>query len=368
MSPNSTQPSSPRRKKSSIQAASNKSRKQTKSSAQSVKRATPTHHALRTKKSSSRITGYGEGSVSTVLSVDKVTAEVGKIATQGPTIKKLQSLTTQLLPKRSKSSATTKAQKNRSTYQAEQKPPTSTKSSAAHYLTFTGVTAGYGNMTILTDFNLYLEKGQSLCLIGPNGAGKSTVLHTLYGLTRITAGKMTLDGKDITALPPNEKLRQVKIAYLLQENSVFPDMTIEENLLMGGFLKPNQDEARTAMEQVLSKYDRLKARRNQKASVLSGGERRLLEISRALIMSPEVLLIDEPSIGLEPRFIDMVFDILKDLRDNEKKTILMVEQNAKKGLEFADLAYVLASGKTVLAGTGAELIKNPRVGQLFLGG
>ena len=127
-------------------------------------------------------------------------------------------------------------------------------------------------------------------------------------------------------------------------------------------------QAKETAERVFDKYPRLAARRGQPARVLSGGERRLLEISRALVMRPDVLLVDEPSIGLEPRFIDMVFEILGDLRDTEGKTIVMVEQNARKGLEFADIGYVLVSGQVAIAGPGDELLENPEVGRLFLGG
>ena len=169
-------------------------------------------------------------------------------------------------------------------------------------------------------------------------------------------------------MKPNEKLKTAGIAYILQDNSVFPNMTVEENLWMGGFLKDAPDQAKEAAEKVFQKYDRLAARRRQPARVLSGGERRLLEISRALVMDPEILLVDEPSIGLEPRFIDMVFDILDDLQHGEGKTIIMVEQNAKKGLEFADIGYVLVSGELAKAGSGDELLEDPEVGRLFLGG
>ncbi|MDA9168389.1 ABC transporter ATP-binding protein [Pelagibacteraceae bacterium] len=231
-----------------------------------------------------------------------------------------------------------------------------------------GLTAGYGKMEILHDFDLMVSKAQSLCLIGPNGAGKSTILHSIYGFTNIFSGKISIDGKDITNLTPAEKLRSVGIAYILQDNSVFPDMTVEENLLMGGYAKDKVEESYEEAQRVLDKYERLKNRRNQPAKVLSGGERRLLEISRALVMKPSVLLVDEPSIGLEPRYIDMVFEILRDLQQNEKKTIILVEQNAKKGLEFADNGYVLVSGQTAIVGKGDELLENPDVGRLFLGG
>ena len=137
---------------------------------------------------------------------------------------------------------------------------------------------------------------------------------------------------------------------------------------MGGYLVNKHEQAKEKAEQIFAKYDRLAQRRNHQAQVLSGGERRLLEISRALVMEPEVLLVDEPSIGLEPRFIDMVFEILDDLQNTDGKTIIMVEQNAKKGLAFADIGYVLVSGKVAIAGLGDKLLENPDVGRLFLGG
>ena len=235
------------------------------------------------------------------------------------------------------------------------------------HLTIKGLNAGYGKMEILHNFDLFVGKGQSLCLIGPNGAGKSTILHSVYGFTNIFSGKIELNDREITNLSPAEKLKSVGIAYILQDNSVFPDMTVEENLLMGGYIKDKVDESYQEAERIFQKYERLRNRRNQPAKVLSGGERRLLEISRALVMKPSVLLVDEPSIGLEPKYISMVFDILRDLQKNEKKTIILVEQNAKKGLEFADIGYVLVSGQTAIAGSGEELLNNPDVGRLFLG-
>jgi len=187
------------------------------------------------------------------------------------------------------------------------------------HLTIKNLSAGYGKMEILHDLDLFVSKAESLCLIGPNGAGKSTILHSIYGFTNIFSGKIEIDGKDITKLSPAEKLKNVGIAYILQDNSVFPDMTVEENLLMGGYIKDNVDQSYEEAEKIFEKYERLRNRRSQPAKVLSGGERRLLEISRALVMKPSVLLVDEPSIGLEPKYIDMVFEILEDLQKNEKK-------------------------------------------------
>lgn len=227
--------------------------------------------------------------------------------------------------------------------------------------------AGYGDMEILHGVDLALGRAKSLCLVGPNGAGKSTLLHSIFGFTKIFSGDILVDGRAVTHLSSSAKLRDARIAYILQDNSIFPDMTVEENLLMGGYLLADRHKAHEATERVFSQYDRLAKRRGERAGVLSGGERRLLEISRALIMDPHVLLVDEPSIGLEPRMIDMVFEILTDLRDSHGKSIVMVEQNAKRGLQFANIGYVMVAGRLAMAASGAELLENPQVGRLFLG-
>ncbi len=230
-----------------------------------------------------------------------------------------------------------------------------------------GLVAGYGRMEILHGVALRVGKGQALCLIGPNGAGKSTVLHALYGFADVAAGRIEVSGRDVTRVPPDEKLRSAGVAYVLQDSSVFPEMTVEENLWMGGYLLDVR-EAKARAEAVLARHERLRQRRRERAGRLSGGERRLLEISRALIMEPDVLLVDEPSIGLEPRYIDLVFAALHRLRHDEGKTIVLVEQNAKKGLEFADVGYVLVAGRVALAASGRSLLEHPEVGRLFLGG
>jgi len=285
---------------------------------------------------SSAATGYHGGSVDTVISVEDVIQQAEQLG-DGVALEQIQAL-------------------------CDGEP----------FVQIDGLNAGYGKMEILHDFNLQVGAGQSLCLIGPNGAGKSTILHSIFGFTQIYAGTISVGlgdkRRDVTSLTSNNKLKDAGIAYILQDKSVFPDMTVEENLWMGGYLMDSPAQARAAAERVFEKYDRLAARRKKLAKILSGGERRLLEISRALVMNPEVLLVDEPSIGLEPRFIDMVFEILDDLQHGEGKTIIMVEQNAKKGLEFADLGYVLVSGQTAIAGLGDDLLENPEVGRLFLGG
>jgi branched-chain amino acid transport system ATP-binding protein len=229
-----------------------------------------------------------------------------------------------------------------------------------------GLVAGYGRMEILHGLDLRVGKGQALCLIGPNGAGKSTVLHSIYGFTDVVSGRIEVKRRDVTHLAPNEKLRTAGVAYVLQEASVFPEMTVEENLWLGGYLLDVR-EAKARAETVFEKHEALRKRRRDRAGRLSGGERRLLEISRALIMNPDVLLVDEPSVGLEPRFIDMVFEALNRLRQDEGKTILLVEQNARRGLEFADVGYLIVSGRLAIAGTGEELLHDDEVGRLFLG-
>jgi len=231
-----------------------------------------------------------------------------------------------------------------------------------------GLVAGYGSMEILHGIDLRLGAAQALCLIGPNGAGKSTILHSIFGLTDIRGGRIAVGERNVTRLGPNAKLRDAGIAYVLQDSSVFPDMTVEQNLWLGGYLMARSAEARRAAESVFDRYPALAARRSDPARVLSGGERRLLEISRALVMRPRLLLIDEPSIGLEPMFIEQIFAMLRDLRDREGLSILMVEQNAKKGLELADIGCVVVSGEIAMVGTGQELLHDPAVGRLFLGG
>ena len=180
---------------------------------------------------SKRVSGHGRGTVDTVLSVDAVAKEAAQLAKDRPTVGQLDALI-----------------------------------EGDSFVSIDGLLAGYGKMEILHDLNLRLGKGQSLCLIGPNGAGKSTILHSIYGFTNIGGGHITIGGDDVTDLTPNDKLKNAGIAYILQDNSVFPDMTVEENLLMGGYLLPDMAEAKRAADRVFEKYGRLAERRNQRAN------------------------------------------------------------------------------------------------------
>ncbi len=281
----------------------------------------------------SKIKGYGEGKVDQLVSFAEIEKEAKKISRQAPSIDELKKL-----------------------------------AGGEINVEINNLFAGYGKMEILHGVNLFASKGKSICLIGPNGAGKSTILHSIFGFADVFKGEVIVQKKNITKLAANKKLTSSRIAYILQNNSIFPKMSVRENLMLGGFTEKNQQEVAEKVEKIFEKYERLNKRKDQLARTLSGGERRLLEIARSLIMEPEIILIDEPSIGLEPRFIDMVFEILEDLKKNEKKTIIMVEQNAKKGLSFSDVGYVLVSGMVALADEGKSLLKNPKVGRLFLGG
>ena len=235
-------------------------------------------------------------------------------------------------------------------------------------LSATNLAKSYRGYEVVQDVSLEVSSGEVVGLLGPNGAGKTTCFYMIVGSISHDRGEVAIDGEEITHLPVHERARR-GIGYLPQEASVFRKLTVRENLQAILETRSNltQEEQDQQASTLIEEFRISHIEDNQGIS-LSGGERRLLEISRALVMEPNILLVDEPSIGLEPRFIDMVFEILDDLQRNEGKTIIMVEQNAKKGLEFCDIGYVLVSGNLALAGSGNELLENPEVGRLFLGG
>jgi len=233
-------------------------------------------------------------------------------------------------------------------------------------LELSGVTAGYGNTTVIHDIDLAVEEGSIACLIGPNGSGKSTLMKSVYGFADVFDGTVTFDGEDVTGHSPQESLA-AGMSYVLQSASVFPDMSVHENMLMGGYAFEDDDRARERAEELYDEFPILGDIRQQTAGTLSGGQRRLLELARALMVDPELMLLDEPSIGLEPKFIDDVFERIRQLNDLGT-TILLVEQNAEKGLSVADRGFVLASGEIKFTGTGTELLEDEEVGRLYLGG
>ncbi|KAA9398125.1 ABC transporter ATP-binding protein [Haloarcula sp. CBA1130] len=245
-------------------------------------------------------------------------------------------------------------------------PDASADSTADPILQMENVTAGYGNTTVLHDVSIAVDDGQVACLIGPNGSGKSTLMKSIYGFADVQSGAVSFRGQEITGRSPQQNLAN-GMSYVLQDASVFPGMSVHENMLMGGYVFNDDDRAAARAEELYAEFPVLDDLRSQSAGTLSGGQRRLLELARALMVEPDVMMLDEPSIGLEPRFIDDVFERIEQLNDLGT-TILLVEQNAEKGLSVADRGFVLASGEIKFTGTGTELLNDEEVGRLYLGG
>jgi branched-chain amino acid transport system ATP-binding protein len=224
--------------------------------------------------------------------------------------------------------------------------------------------AGYlPGVDILRGIDLHLGTGELVGIIGPNGAGKSTFIKAIFGLVDVRAGLVTLNGKEITDLPAHE-LVSLGVGYVPQRNNVFPSLTVEENLRMGLYLDPARWNERFPV--VADLFPLLKERESQKAGLLSGGERQMVAMGRALMLDPALLLLDEPSAGLSPVNQDLVFERVRRITDSGV-SILMVEQNARRCLQIADRAYVLDQGTNAYTGTGAELLHDPKVIDLYLG-
>jgi branched-chain amino acid transport system ATP-binding protein len=235
----------------------------------------------------------------------------------------------------------------------------------APLLDLDSVVAGYGAGDILRGVDLTVEAGEVVCLIGPNGAGKSTVLKTVSGLLRPRLGRVLLDGEPITRLSPRERLSRA-IVHVPQERSLFPAMTVWENVLMGGYILRDRAEVRRRAERGAALFPIVAERRRDAAGSLSGGEQKQVELARALMLDPRLILLDEPSIGLEPRARRTVFESVAALAA-DGRTVLLVEQNARSGLAVAHRGAVLESGVVRLIGTGAELLADPEVARLYLG-
>lgn len=226
------------------------------------------------------------------------------------------------------------------------------------------VVAGYvPEVNILNGVNLEVAAGELIGIIGPNGAGKSTMLKSLFGLIPITQGNVRYAGEDITSLKAHELVER-GIGYVPQNNNVFPSLTIAENLEMGVFLAPSRYEQR--LDFVVELFPRLGERLKQRAGSLSGGERQMLAMSRALMMDPKVLLLDEPSAGLSPALQDQVFVRTKQINQTGV-AVIMVEQNARRCLQICDRGYVLDQGRNAYTNTGAALLQDPKVIELYLG-
>lgn len=227
-----------------------------------------------------------------------------------------------------------------------------------------GITAGYTKVDILHEVNIRVKSGEIVSIIGPNGAGKSTLLKTIFGILNPREGNVTLKNEDITGLKP-DKIARKGISYVPQVDNIFPSMTIQDNLDMGAFIR--NDDYSQRLDEIYDLFPILKERRKQKAGQLSGGQRQMVAMGRALMVDPQVLLLDEPSAGLSPILVSDIFEKITEINETGV-SIIIVEQNAREALKMANHGYVLAMGKNVLDDKGDALLANKEVGRLYLGG
>ncbi len=228
------------------------------------------------------------------------------------------------------------------------------------------VEAAYGAIQVLHGVSLHVNAGEIVSVIGPNGAGKSTTFKTIMGFIRHLAGEIVFDGSSLVGQRPHRVLGR-GLAYVPQGRVVFTQMTVRENLEMGAYLERDRAEIQASMERVFALFPRLRERRRQLAGSMSGGEQQMLAMGRALMTRPKMMMLDEPSLGLSPRLVDEVFDRAIDLARGGL-TVMLVEQNAARALEISDRAYVLELGRNRFEGTGQELLDNPEVRRMYLGG
>ncbi len=231
-------------------------------------------------------------------------------------------------------------------------------------LSVQNVVSGYNEMEILHGVSIEVSEGEIVSLIGPNGAGKSTLLKTIFGLLSAWEGEIRFGGEDISRLPPEQIVRR-GICYVPQVDNIFPSLTVEENLEMGAYLR--NDDFRAQMEEVYALFPDLADRRKTPAGKLSGGMRQMVAFGRALMLQPRMLLLDEPSAGLAPMVVELIFERIQTI-NQQGVTILMVEQNARQALACSHRGYVLVDGRNRLEGTGQELLADEEIGRLFLGG
>lgn len=227
------------------------------------------------------------------------------------------------------------------------------------------LTANYGGPNILHNVNINVDEEEIVTIVGPNGAGKSTILKSIFGFTKIAEGSIKFFDEELRGLKTSSIITR-GICYVPQGRSVFPSMSVEENLEMGAFIRKDQSTVKKDLEYVYSKFPKLYERRHQRTKTLSGGEQQMVVVGRALMLQPRLLLLDEPSIGLAPKIIAEVFEKILEIKKTGT-SILMVEQNANIALEYSDRGYVLELGKNKYEGSGKQLLKDKKVGELYLG-
>lgn len=228
-----------------------------------------------------------------------------------------------------------------------------------------GLQVYYGVIQALKDISFEVNQGEVIALIGANGAGKTTTLHTLTGLLPAKQGSIIFEGKDITKVPAH-KIVEMGIAHVPEGRRVFSQLSVYENLIMGAFTRKDKKEIAENLENVYKRFPRLQERKNQRAGTLSGGEQQMLAMGRALMSNPKMIVMDEPSMGLSPIFVNEIFDIIEKVSASGT-TVLLVEQNAKKALSIADRAYVLETGNIVLSGDAKELMNDDSIKKAYLG-
>ena len=229
-----------------------------------------------------------------------------------------------------------------------------------------GITCGYGDMQVLTDVSIQVKRGEVVSIIGPNGAGKSTVMKAVFGLLHPWTGKIEFDGVDISRHEPYQ-IVETGMCYVPQVANVFTELTVDENLDMGAFVR-SDDQVGQRKQQIFELFPRLHERRRQKAGKMSGGERQMVAMGSALMLDPKLILLDEPSAGLAPKMVDHIFERIVHVNRQFNVAVMMVEQNAKQSLQMAHRGYVMASGENRVEGTGDELLNDPDVARLYLGG
>lgn len=232
-------------------------------------------------------------------------------------------------------------------------------------LSLENVNAGYGEFRVLHDISIEVEQGEIVAIVGPNGVGKTTLLKTIMGLTTLYSGKILVEGVDVTRESPDKRVKR-GLVLIPEGRGLFPSLTVRENLLLGAYTVKSKEEVRKRLELVYRLFPRLKERELQKAKTLSGGEAQMLAIARGLMSNPKLLMLDEPSLGLAPKVVAEVFEVIRKLREQYKISILLVEQHVKESLEIANRGYVIQGGRIIASGKSNDLLNVEELRKIYM--